>query len=71
MLMLIYVNQNNGENINCLKASLNIKNISINMKHLRNTKSNHPLTGNPSTRKPGGKTPHSTPTSTVNPKQVI
>ena len=40
--MLIYVNQNNGERINCLKTNLNIKNININIKHLRKT--NHPVT---------------------------
>ena len=56
--MLIYVNQDNGEKVNCLKTNENIKNISINIKHLRKT--NRPLTENPSTRKPGEKKPHST-----------
>ena len=55
--MLIYVNQNNGEKINYLKRNLNIKNININIKHLRKT--NLPLIENPSTRKPGKKTLHS------------
>ena len=35
--MLIYVNQNNGEKMSCLKTNLNIKNININIKHLRKT----------------------------------
>ena len=56
--MLIYDKQNNGEKINCLKTNLNIKNININIKHLRKT--NRLLTENPSTKKPGGKKPHST-----------
>ena len=50
--MLIYVNQNNGKKINCLKTNLNIKN--INIIYLRKT--NCLLTENPSTRKPGKKT---------------
>ena len=41
--------------INYLKANLNIKNIIINIKHIRKTKTNLPLTENPSTRKPGKK----------------
>ena len=48
--------------------NLNIKNVNINTKHLRKT--NHPLIQNPSTRKPGKKTPHSTRSSIINPKQV-
>ena len=48
--MLIYVNQTNGKKMNCLKRSINIKNININMQHLRKT--NHMLIENPSTRKP-------------------
>ena len=51
--ILIYVNQNNGEKMNCLKRNLNIKNININIKRLRKT--NRPLIENPSTRKPGKK----------------
>ena len=43
----------------------------MNIKHLRKTKTNHPLTENPSTRKPGEKNPHSTSVSMVNAKQVI
>ena len=54
--MLIYVNQNNGEKMNCLKRNVNTKN--INVKHLRKT--NRSLIENPSTRKPGKKPPHST-----------
>ena len=30
--MLIYVNQNNGEKMNCLKRNLNNKHININIK---------------------------------------
>ena len=56
--MLIYVNQNNGEKINYLKRNLNIKNININIKHLRKT--NRPLIENPSIWKTGKKTSHST-----------
>ena len=52
---------------NYLKANLYIKNININIKN----KTNRPLTENSSTRKPGEKKPHSTPTSIANPKQVI
>ena len=33
--MLIYVNQNNREKMKFLKTNLNIKNININIKHLR------------------------------------
>ena len=51
--MLIYINQSNGEKMNCLKRNLNIKNININIKRLRKT--NRPLIENPSTRKPGKK----------------
>ena len=65
--MLIYVNQKSWGKINSLKTNLYIKNININIKN----KTNRPLTENPSTRKPGEKKPHSTPTSIVNPKQVI
>ena len=54
--MLIYVNQNNGEKMNCLKRNLNLEN--INIKHLR--KANRPLIENPATRKPDKKTPRST-----------
>ena len=57
--ILIYVNQNNGEKMNCLKRNLNIKNININIKQLRKT--NHPLIENPSTRKPGKKNPCTPP----------
>ena len=67
--MLIYVNQNNGEEINCLKTNLTIKNININIKHLRKTK--RLLIENPSTRKPGKKPPHSIWSSIINSKQVI
>ena len=67
--MLICVNQNNGEKINCLKTNLNIKNVNINMKHLRKT--NLPLMESPLTRKPGKKIPALHPASIVNPKQVI
>ena len=69
LCVLIYVNQNNGEKINCLKTNLNIKNIKINIKHLRKT--NHPLTENLSTRKPGEKTPTLHAASIVNPKEAI
>ena len=55
--------------MNCLKRNLNIKNININIKHLRKT--NRPLIENPSTRKPGKKTPTLHAASIVNPKQVI
>ena len=65
--MLIYVNQKSWGKINYLKTNLYIKNININIKN----KTNRPLTENPSTRKPGEKKLHSTPTSIVNPKQVI
>ena len=69
--MLIYVNQTNGEKINCLERNLNFKNININIniKHLKKT--NRMLIENPSTRKPGKKNPALHPASTVNPKQVI
>ena len=67
--VLIYVNQNDGGEMNCLKRNLNIKNIHINIKHLRNT--NRPHTENPSTRKPDKKPPRTLPASLVNPKQVI
>ena len=66
--MLICVNQNNRKKMNYLKTNLN-RNININIKHLR--KSNPPGIKNPSTRKPGLKTPHSTRSSIDNPKQVI
>ena len=56
--MLIYVNQNNGEKMNCLKRNLNNKHINMNIKHLRKT--NGPLIENPFTSKPGKKNPHST-----------
>ena len=65
--MLIYVNQNNGEKLNCLKTNLNIENININKKHLR--KINHPLTENLSTWKPGEKTPHSSQHIFLTPKK--
>ena len=55
--MLIYVNQNNGEKMNCLKRNLNITNIKINIKHFINVKTNRPLIENPSTKKPGKKKP--------------
>ena len=67
--MLIYVNQNNGEKFNCLKTNLNIKNINMNIKHLR--KINRPRTEMPSTRKPGEKKPALYPAPIVNRKQVI
>ena len=69
--MLICVNQNNGEKINCLKTNLNIKNVNINIKHLRKTRTNRPLTENPSTRTACEINTHSTAASIVNPKQVI
>ena len=56
--MLIYVNQNNREKMKFLKTNLNIKNININIKHLR--KINRSPQKNSSTRKPGKKIPHST-----------
>ena len=56
--MLIYVNQNNVEKMNCLKRNFNIKNIHINIKQLRIT--NHPLIENSSTRKPGKQNLHFT-----------
>ena len=67
--MLIYVNQNNGEKINCLKRNFSIKNININIKHLGKT--NRSLIENPSTGKSGKKKPALHPASVVNPKQVI
>ena len=48
--MLIYINQSNGEKMNCSKRNLNIKNININVKQLRKT--NHSFT-----RKQGKKNP--------------
>ena len=65
--------------MNCLKRNLNIKNININIKHLKHLKhlkykykkTNCPLIENPSTRKPGKKTPTLHAASIVNPKQVI
>ena len=51
--ILIYVEPNYGEKMNCLKTNFDIKNLNVNIKHLRKT--NHPLTENPSTRKPGKK----------------
>ena len=59
--MLIYVNQNNGAKINCLKTNLNINNININIKHLRKT--NRSLTMR--------KNLELHPAFIVNPKQVI
>ena len=56
--MLIYVNQDNGGKMNCLKRNLNNKHININIKHLRKT--NLLLIENPFISKPGKKTPHST-----------
>ena len=51
------------------KINLNIKNININIKRFRKT--NRLLIENPSTRKPGKKSPALHPESIVNPKQVI
>ena len=45
--MLIYVNQNNGEKMSCLKTNLNIKNINMNIKHLRKTIIKKPAHRNP------------------------
>ena len=56
--MLIYVNQNNGGKMNCVKRNFNIKNININIKHLRIT--NQPLIETSSTRKPGKQNLHFT-----------
>ena len=53
--------------MNCLKRNLNIKD--INIKRLRKT--NRPLIENPSTRKPGKKSPALHSASVANPKQVI
>ena len=50
-MLIIYVNPNNGDKINCLKTILNIQNINITTKYLRKT--NRPLTENPIVRKPG------------------
>ena len=38
--------------INYLKTNLNVKNININIKHLRKPRTNRPLTENLSSRKP-------------------
>ena len=45
--MLIYVNQSNREKMSCLKTNLNIKNININIKHLRKTIIKKPTHRNP------------------------
>ena len=57
-MVLNQQSQNNGGKMNFLKRNLNIKTININIKNLRKT--NCLLIENPSTRKPGKKTPHST-----------